>query len=93
MGTFSFYIHDYQTKLNILSTDIEAIDAASLQVSIEPNESDTVQAYYDMYGQISMIIKNYKWALQHMVKDMKKVGETIIETEQDISELFWTGGE
>lgn len=93
MAEISFLIHDYQEKLKILNTDIEGIEAVPvLGIDTGTNVSDTIQAYYDMYNDISMIIKYYKWTLQHTVTNLTNAGEAIIKADQNISSQFLTGG-
>lgn len=93
MATISFFVHDYQGILKVLSTDVEGIEAVPvLGIDTGTNVSDTVQAYYDMYNDISMIIKYYKWTLQHTVTNLTNAGEAIIEADQNVSSQFLTGG-
>ena len=93
MATISFYVHSYQEKLRILSNNVERIEAVpSSQISIGINVSDTIQAYYDMYYDICRIIKYYKWTLHDTVKNLANAGEALTETDQNLSNLFLTGG-
>lgn len=79
----------YEFLIDRLGTDTAAINPVmATDASIGTCVSDTVQSYYDMYCDITTIMRYYKWSLQHIQISLKGVEAALLRTDQNLADTM-----
>lgn len=75
--------YSYELLVMMLSSEVEAMNvAADRGLTTGRNVSEAMEAYYDIFNDLTVAVRAYKWSLQHLVEALRQAEEEL-ETADD----------
>lgn len=79
---------EYELLVNRLTNEADQIELSEVSADVGSMQSDTAHTYVDIFNQLIVIMRNYKWMLEHTASAMIEVAEQIEQQDTDLGAMI-----
>lgn len=79
---------EYELLVNRLTNEADQIELSAVSADVGSMQFDTAHTYVDIFNQLIVIMRNYKWMLEHTASAMIEVAEQIEQQDTDLGAMI-----